>query len=199
MGIQKCGLNLDLTKKELLPHGTFEFPCAGYLEHYNQQPNDNIPWHWHNELEVIYLSSGKLKIQVPGRAYLLSEGDCFLINSGILHCAAAQSGCELHSIVFSPLLLTGSNDSVFAKKYIHPLTQCSAFSACLLEPAANRREIEEVNQAFDALLHDSPGFEFTVREKLSALCYAVYRQFESSIAGGETPVSLDNQRLRDMM
>ena len=30
MGLKECGLNLSRDNKELKPHGTIDFPCAGY-------------------------------------------------------------------------------------------------------------------------------------------------------------------------
>ena len=30
MALQKCGLNRNNKNKELQPHGSLEFPCAGY-------------------------------------------------------------------------------------------------------------------------------------------------------------------------
>ena len=199
MGLQVCGLNLDAERKELLPHGTPEFPCAGYLERLTDQPGDSIPWHWHKELEIIFVASGTLTVRIPAASYLLSAGDCIAINSGILHSAAAQPDCELHSLVFSPLLLTGSTDSVYAKKYLGPLTGCRAFRAFLFDGGTNRREIDGFARAFDALSMEPPGYEFTVREGLSALCYGLFRQFEGSMADPAFPADQDDLRLQKML
>ena len=58
MALQECGLNLDRGLKELQPHGTLEFPCAGYSARYTGQQRDGIPWHWHEELELLYVQEG---------------------------------------------------------------------------------------------------------------------------------------------
>ena len=34
MALQECRLNLNQKLKELRPHGTLEFPCAGYSSYY---------------------------------------------------------------------------------------------------------------------------------------------------------------------
>lgn len=47
MGLQACGLNLDSAKKELMPHGSLEFPCGGYDERLADSTKDDVPWHWH--------------------------------------------------------------------------------------------------------------------------------------------------------
>ena len=135
MGLKECGLNLSRDNKELKPHGTIDFPCAGYSSSYRDSEDDIIPWHWHPELEILYIKSGNLKLKLPEKTFHLTPGDGFIVNSNVLHYAAAEPLCELHSIVFSPLLITGWEGSVFAEKYIGPLDAvlnvCSPNRRCL--------------------------------------------------------------------
>ena len=67
MPLQDCTIYTDQDRREVRPHGTIEFPCAGYDSVYSVDSVSRIPWHWHEELEVIYLYSGTLEIRVPGR------------------------------------------------------------------------------------------------------------------------------------
>ena len=83
MGLQKCALNLNRIGKELQPHGTAQFPCAGYSAVYTDKPEDVIPWHWHEELEIVYVETGSLKLQIPGKTFHLGQGEGFVINSNL--------------------------------------------------------------------------------------------------------------------
>lgn len=74
MGLQKCALNLNRIGKELQPHGTAKFPCAGYSAVYTDRPEDVIPWHWHEELEIVFVETGGLKLQIPGKTFHLGKG-----------------------------------------------------------------------------------------------------------------------------
>lgn len=121
MGLQKCGLNLNNVSKELQPHGSLAFPCAGYASRHTDLPEDIIPWHWHEELEIIYIESGQIRVKIPQRSFLLKKGDCLAINANIVHYAAAAPEGSLHSLVFSPALISGNKDSVFAKNTCLPL------------------------------------------------------------------------------
>ena len=105
MGLQKCALNLNRIGKELQPHGTAQFPCAGYSAVYTDKPEDVIPWHWHEELEIVYVETGSLKLQIPGKTFHLGQGEGFVINSNLPHYAAAENFCDLHSLVFHPVLI----------------------------------------------------------------------------------------------
>lgn len=109
MGLQTCGLNRSHTQKELQPHGTIEFPCAAYASRHTDAPGDTIPWHWHEELEVIFVAAGTLKLQIPGGEYLLQEGSLVVLNSNVLHSLSGHPAGALRSMVFSPFLITGRN------------------------------------------------------------------------------------------
>ena len=91
MGLTACGINpaLDISpqQRELKPQGTLDFPCAGYAEHYAPDPGHSLPWHWHDEFEVIYILSGELTAETPGARYPLTAGDCIAFNAGVLHSA----------------------------------------------------------------------------------------------------------------
>lgn len=199
MGLQKCGLNLNDAGKELKPHGTVEFPCAGYHEFYTDKPEKVIPWHWHEELEILYIKDGRLRLQLPAEVFCLGKGDMLVINSNIPHYAAPDSECELQSLVFSPWLITGNRDSVFAKKYMIPLMTQASFRGFLIKAGDCDPAINDFVCAFEALAEDRPGFEFTVREKLSCLCFYLYQQFEKEIAVEISGMSLDSLRIKRML
>ncbi len=200
MALQTCTLNLDRTSKELRPHGNLGFPCAGYSSHYTDRPEDTIPWHWHEELEMIYLESGQMKVKIPSKSVLLEQGDCIVINTNILHSCTALLECHLHSLVFSPALITGNADSVFAEKYMGPLLSCDAFSAHFIKAdSGGHRAAQWFCAAFDALAKDSHGFEFTVRENLSRICLFLYGEFRPETDPGNGPLNQDNLRIRNML
>lgn len=199
MALQQCGLNLNRVSKELHPHGSLEFPCAGYSSHHTEKPEDIIPWHWHEEMEIVQIEEGKMKLKTPASSFLLSEGQMAVINSNILHYAEAAPECTLHSLVFSPALITGGNESAFAKKYILPLLSCRLFTGWQIESEFNQRVSNWFNCAFDALENDSRGFEFTVRENLSHICFCLYEKFESQLNVQSTLLDPDNIRIQKML
>lgn len=41
--------------------------------------------HWHNSLEIIYITSGDLQVNMEGDTYNLKANDCIFINSGVIH------------------------------------------------------------------------------------------------------------------
>lgn len=199
MALQECGLNLNRVSKELQPHGSPDFPCAGYLSSHRDRPEDVIPWHWHEEMEMVYVESGKMKIKIPSKSFFLEKGDCFIINSNILHDCTAAPECRLRFLVFSPLLISGNDDLVFAKKYIQPLLSCSSFSGYCIKAGNNENVPCWFNRAFEALARDHYGFEFIVRENLSRICLFLYKEFDLQADTRNIPLNQDDLRIRKML
>lgn len=198
MGLQKCGVNVNRAFQELKAHGSLEFPCAGYSELYTSQFDNTVPWHWHEEIEVLYVRKGTVKLQIPGQCCELKEGDCFVINGNILHYAEASLSSQLQSIVFGTGLITGNQESVYAQKYIMPLIHTS-FDGYWLKGEEHSELIEGFVKGFEALAFDLPGFEFTVREGLSRICFFLYQQFQEEILAGGRSLNQDGVRIRRMM
>lgn len=79
MALQDPNLYIGQNNRELKPHGTPDFPCAGY------KSEANIQWHWHEETELIAVHSGKIKLKLTNGTYELSAGDGVFINTNTLH------------------------------------------------------------------------------------------------------------------
>lgn len=199
MALQECGLNLNKASKELQPHGSIEFPCAGYSSGHTDRLEDVIPWHWHEEIEIIYIESGQMELKIPSNTFLMEKGDCMVINSNVLHYAAAVAESRLRSLVFSPALVTGNENFVFAKKYMQPLLACNEFSHCFIKAGNNTNVTDWFNCAFEALAQDCYGYEFTVRENLSRICLFLYGEFRPQADTQNVALNLDALRIRKML
>ncbi len=197
MELQKCNLSLGRNRKELKPHGTLEFPCAGFSEIYEE--NTEVAWHWHEEIEIVYLEWGNMDWQVPGKTYHLKEGDLFAINSEILHHAVAKSKCRLDTLVFHRYFITGGDQSVFDQKYIRPLTGCCSFDGCLVNDFAVDVPLlcGIYKEALSAYVSEEDGHEFTIRHKLSEICMELYRHFGPKQV--QTIWNVDIERIQRML
>ena len=80
--IALCGCITDEQKREVKEHGSFAFPVACYLNGNETLP---VPWHWHEEIEVLVIEQGSAVVRFSSEQYEVTEGNGCLINSGILH------------------------------------------------------------------------------------------------------------------
>ncbi|HJB17554.1 MAG TPA: AraC family transcriptional regulator [Candidatus Blautia excrementipullorum] len=188
----------DYAKKERQRHGTKEFPCAGYEFLCTRQTEGTIPWHWHEELEMIYIKEGTLKLQVPFREAVMNAGDMAVINGNTLHHASADPQSQVQSFVFSSLLLCGTGTSVFAMRYLRPLMTSPAFS-CVIFSGEETAAAEEFREAFSALGEEAFGYEFYVRERLSHIILETYQLLEKDLSLPESAENLDTARMEKML
>ena len=95
-------------------------PIACYHDDLQAEP---VPWHWHEELEVLVVSEGMILATAGGEKFRLEKGEGLFINAGVLHgdWPLNAGSCRLHSMVFHPRLVGGNPDSVFWQKYLQPL------------------------------------------------------------------------------
>jgi AraC-like DNA-binding protein len=199
--ITKCALTVNPAGLELRLHGTPVFPCAGYDIHCTSRIEDEIVWHYHPEWECIVVREGKLRMQVPGKTFLLSAGEGIWINANIPHHAAAAPDCVFHSIVFASALLCGTESSIFSQKYLLPLARLAELDACPLTPASDfgKSALFCFAQAFEALRGEDFGWEFIVRDALSRLCLLLCRENENRLYEQTRSLPSDTVRLRKML
>ena len=196
MALGSCGLNISSSLKELQPHGTAQFPCAGYESFHDIKKEDDLPWHRHEEIEIIHIISGTMRLLVPGREFIVHEGEIVFINSDIAHFSEAVTPYTLNSYVFSSLLVTGNSTSVFSSRYLMPVITCTELSACMI---TNDNAVSVFHQAFECLRNDAFAYEFTVREALSKLTLYVYQENLSLLQIPENEEDIDAKRLETMI
>ena len=79
-----------LELKENKPHGTKEYPYTQY-HLYRFTHAFQIPVHWHDELEIIYVKSGFLTVSISGENYIGTHGDAYVVSPGNLHFMGLQT------------------------------------------------------------------------------------------------------------
>ena len=54
-----------------------------------------VEWHWHMELEFVYMESGTMTFWIGEKQFILSQGDGLFINSKILHRFYSSDGAVI--------------------------------------------------------------------------------------------------------
>ncbi len=114
----------DDTYLENVQHGSAHYPFAYYLEDIWQFDLHCISWHWHPELEFVYVTKGKATCYIGADKIELQSGYGMFINSGIIHRFEATETVIFPNIVFSPLLLSPAQSHIY-QKYISPVIHSS--------------------------------------------------------------------------
>lgn len=99
-------------------HGTPDFPVAFY--HVDEaHPRYEMPFHWHREMEIIYIEKGSFTFYLNDEVQKAKEGDIIFINQGVIH-GGTPNDCVYDCVVFDPrplLMQTG-----VCRGYIRALT-----------------------------------------------------------------------------
>lgn len=199
MAIGICDVITDPMGRELKAHGTAQFPVSCYGGSLVEHP---VPWHWHDELEAVFVDRGSAVFSIDGARCVLHAGQGIFINAGALHeTNSADALCQMHSIVFHPRFVGGSRDSVFWQNYLQPMLSASALRYIPLDGADpwSQEAAEQIEAAWQACVSESPGFEFQVRSALSWLIYLLSSHRPAASAALPERLRRSGERVKVML
>jgi len=189
---------------ELTQHGTPVFPCAGYDEDPGKYLVGNIPWHWHEEIEIILAVEGDTLVLCDEAEFLLHEGDMIFVNTNVLHkLKRGQKGvpCRINSLLFTPEFISGFPQSIIQQRYIAPLVRCAQLSEVLLLPSVPWQEeaIAHFRRAFEAFNSDRFGYEIIVQVELMYLLLVLLENQQERICETALTQNKDAVRIKQML
>ncbi len=91
-----------LELRENTPHGTKEYPYSQYYI-VNVRHPFQFPVHWHDELEIIYIRKGTLRVWIDGCDYTGHAGSIFLVNPRELHLMGSDDPSAAYFTLLFPL------------------------------------------------------------------------------------------------
>ena len=114
---------VDQDGKELLTYGTPDFPIAFFDD---DLVKVKVPWHWHNEFELVILTEGSITVKIAGDEFDLSKGEGYFANSSVLHSAELKTRTgHQRCLVFAPEIIA-QKDELARKKYLDPVLENSS-------------------------------------------------------------------------
>ena len=107
--------------KENKPHGTKDEPFSTYhIRDVNRA--FQIPVHWHDELEIIYVKRGSLNVNIAGESYIGKPGDAFVVSPGNLHFMGSQTGkVDYYTFLFPMKYVTFNAEDMLDREVLEPL------------------------------------------------------------------------------
>jgi len=191
---------------ETKEHGTPDYPLALYHVDSQKMYLELVYWHWHEEFEYIYVTSGTAQFLVADQNYILSAGDCLLINQNVLHRVKPYNDCDCiyYSLVFHPSLFLNVNNPVIHAKYLEPISSNPHLKYYLL------KSDDRTSDSFIALLRkiihineQCPfGYELTTRALLCELWISVLQgalRREAFPPAENTQTILDEDRVKKIL
>lgn len=114
-----------LELKENRPHGTKDFPFTLY---HICKPTQafQIPIHWHEEMEIIYVRKAPLTIMIDGQEYTAEDHSIFLVNPGQLHLMGSEVvPVDYFTLLFPLEFISFQTEDAFERELMAPLRRQS--------------------------------------------------------------------------
>ncbi|MDD3920732.1 MAG: AraC family transcriptional regulator [Eubacteriales bacterium] len=188
----------DEAMMETHSHGVAGFPFQYYLDDVWAFDFHTLDWHWHPELEFIYVRKGDVRCLVGGEALELSQGSGLFINSRTIHRFEAAEHNLVPNVVFSPSLLA-SQDSLIHQQYIRPvLTQSGPFLILTPEIEWQADVLRRLTMVFDTQEQAMPNQLETLRLLLE-MWDLLYEHIDTSGFDADAQMENGPARLQIMM
>ncbi len=188
--------------RELTIHGSEDFPCASYDEKFSQFVGGEVPWHWHDEIELVFVVEGATKVECVGVSDVISRGELVVINASALHrlTDVGEPDCHILNAVFSPQLIGGLPYSRIYTKYVSPLLNNASFVMYKFTPEVEwqRVLIKSFEQAFAQWKAESPGYEMIMTSTLIQ-CWQQLCSNEPELLNTQVASSVNEQRLQTLL
>jgi len=177
-------IRINSEKRELKSHGSFGFPVYISCKKLSNYERGAFAWHWHPEIELTLILSGRIVYQVNDRIYELCEGQGLFCNTNALHAGHMADGedCEYLSVTFHPRMIYGFENSVIQRELVDPILRNQALGAVMFE--GREAWEQEILRAMREIETAHGGADFPLR--IQELLLRIWRHLAVSGCSGHT-------------
>ncbi len=199
---QMTVMRIAADKEKEQRHETPLFPCSVYVTDWQRGSIEGCPWHWHKDLELMYVAMGQVQVECSGQQTVLKEGDGLFFNSKALHRyqMVGEEKCHICYLVFNPDFVTGGVGTVYHQKYVAPLVSDASFPCQFLYGAGaqDAEIIGRIRAAFAAARQGSIGYEYDVRYNVSKALLQLLLDYQP-LALASKHMTPQMERLQEML
>ena len=190
-------LKLNSNNMEDVQGMTIEYPYVLHRDEFEE--NEEVPWHWHEELEINYVVSGEVELSITDKTYILKAGEACFVNSNIINKYTYSKEAKLQTHFFHPVFLSGHYKSIFETKYVNPVIQNKKVKIVTFK--GDTKEQREILVKLKELgeLQDHANVEFQTRNKITEIWLLLMEEIKNRTAEDHRVPSIARERLFSMM
>lgn len=110
----------DENLMETIQHGDKEYPFRFYYDNLALFDFNCVNWHWHTEIEFVYVQSGTVTFCIGTEQITLSEGNAVFINSKVLHEFYSEDNAVIPNFVCYPTFIAPIETRIY-NQYVQPI------------------------------------------------------------------------------
>lgn len=115
-----CKITTDDDFMETKQHGDRHYPFQFYKEDISWFDFYCIDWHWHTELEFMYVETGNVRAWIGDKELEITAGNAIFVNSRIMHRFQSEADASIPNFLFMPDLIAPMDSRIY-EKYVKPI------------------------------------------------------------------------------
>lgn len=160
-----------------------------------------VPLHWHNEMELIYIKKGNGIVSIDLNYHSVSQGDLVIVYPGRIHSItnSDNSRLEYENIIFNINMLLPKECDRNTFEYFGHINNSDNNMTYIIRPAdLHYREIISFIDEADKVCETFPaGFELKIRSCLYSFFFALHTYY-SYTGGSEVSGSLSIDKMNKL-
>jgi len=190
--------------KEIYEHFNNDYPLAVYFVKPDEYFLNNVPWHWHEEMEIDVVREGNAIYTVGEDVIKVPSGSAIMIKSNVAHSIQSENGdCMIISIIFSPTLLFSEQDSQMSITYFNPFIS-NYKKARFINPddRVGKAVFSYIEDIIDYNLNKEFGYELLTKSALYQMWLLIikdlpHKELAVKKQHVEEKSSADDERIKD--
>ncbi|MCM0650851.1 AraC family transcriptional regulator [Clostridium swellfunianum] len=136
-----------------------------------------VSHHWHDEVEIIYMTNGSVKVGVNNKMYNIKAGDILLISSGDIHCFLPDSSIGSRIVIqFNLAIFDSLGAFMNERKEIRPLFDCSKRLSSEWRTEVKQEMENQIKGIFEEYNKKEEGYKLALKARLYDLVVLLLRK-----------------------
>ena len=189
----------DENLMETIQHGDKEYPFRFYYDNLALFDFNCVNWHWHTEIEFVYVQSGTVTFCIGTEQITLSEGNAVFINSKVLHEFYSEDNAVIPNFVCYPTFIAPIETRIY-NQYVQPIIS-STISYQIFSPVMPwQKEILDILQEIFTQQNSACAKELITSSLLQKLWAVFFEHIDTTHLNQQQDHSAQSQiKLQVMM
>lgn len=190
---------IDENLMETIQHGDKEYPFRFYYDNLALFDFNCVNWHWHTEIEFVYVQSGTVTFCIGTEQITLSEGNAVFINSKVLHEFYSEDNAVIPNFVCYPTFIAPTETRIY-NQYVQPIIS-STISYQIFSPVLPwQKEILDILQEIFTQQNSACAKELITSSLLQKLWAVFFEHIDTTHLNQQRDHSAQSQiKLQVMM